>query len=174
MKQILNEMAKRFHEIEESYCDACDRPKDRCICNEEAIEEENVTGALDGGAGPPKTPHAFGRKTNRKTAEVFGYKQVEPDLVQEAMDAKYEELIESYRRYANGDPKSTPEKTIKSTIKQVAKQLSEIERTVQYATRLKTESGIAREGYGNAVNAALGKIAERLTKISERVRALGE
>ena len=174
MKQVLNEMAKRFHEIEESYCDACDRPKDRCICDEEKVEEANVTGALDRGAGPPRVPGAFGHKTNRKTAEVFDYKQVEPDYVQEAMDAKYEQLIESYRRYATGDPKSTPEQTIKGTIKQVAKQLSEIERTVQYASRLKTESGIARDGYGNAVNAALAKIAERLTKISERVRALGE
>lgn len=174
MRQVLNEMAKRFHEIEESYCDACDRPKDKCICDEEKVEEQNVTGALDGGAGPIKTPGAFGRKTNRKTAEVLGFKQVEADQVQEAMDRKYEELIESYRRYANGNPKSTPEQTLKNTIKEVAKQLSEIERTVKYASRLKTESGIAREGYGSAANKALNHISERLIKISERVRALGE
>ena len=94
--------------------------------------------------------------------------------VAESMDSKYEQLIESYRAYATGDAKSTPEQKIKHTIKEVAKQLQEIEKTVNYASRLKTESGVARNGYGNSVESALNKISERLIKISERVRALGE
>lgn len=94
--------------------------------------------------------------------------------VQEAMDRKYEQLIESYRSFATGDAKLTPEAKIKHTIKQVAKQLQEIEQTVNYASRLKTESGVARNGYGSAAEKALNKISERLIKISERVRALGE
>ena len=94
--------------------------------------------------------------------------------VAEAMDAKYEKLIESYRAYATGDNKTTPESKIKHTIKEVAKQLQEIEQTVNYASKLKTESGVARKGYGPAVDKALNKISERLIKISERVRALGE
>ena len=94
--------------------------------------------------------------------------------VAEAMDLKYEKLIESYRSYATGDAKSTPEQKIKHTIKEVARQLQEIERTVKYASRLKTESGVARNGYGASVDSALTKISERLIKISERVRALGE
>jgi hypothetical protein len=94
--------------------------------------------------------------------------------VHEAMDAKYEQLIESYRAYATGDAKATPEQKIKHTIKEVAKKLQEIEQTVNYASRLKTESGVARNGYGSAVESALSKISERLIKISERVRSLGE
>jgi hypothetical protein len=94
--------------------------------------------------------------------------------VAETMDAKYEKLIESYRAFATGDAKSTPEQKIKHTIKEVAKKLQEIEQTVNYASRLKTESGIARNGYGSSVEKALNKISERLIKISERVRALGE
>jgi hypothetical protein len=94
--------------------------------------------------------------------------------VAEAMDAKYERLVESYRAYATGDAKSTPESKIKHTIKEVAKKLQEIEQTVSYATKLKTESGVARNGYGPSVESALNKISERLIKISERVRALGE
>jgi len=94
--------------------------------------------------------------------------------VAEAMDSKYEKLIESYRSYATGNAKSTPEQKIKHTIKEVARQLQEIERTVNYASRLKTESGVARNGYGSSVESALSKISERLIKISERVRALGE
>jgi hypothetical protein len=173
MRTLLQEMKERFHEIEAASCEDCNRPKDKCVCKEEAVED-NVTGALDGGAGPPRVPGAFGRKTNRKNAEVFDFKQVEPDYVQEAMDRKYEAIIESYSAYATGDAKVTPEGKIKNTIKEVARQLQEIEKTVNYAARLKTESSIARAGYGPSVDKALSRISERLIKISERVRALGE
>ena len=84
------------------------------------------------------------------------------------------QVIESYRAYATGNSKTTPEQKIKHTIKEVARQLQEIERTVNYASKLKTESNIARNGYGSSVDSALTKISERLIKISERVRALGE
>lgn len=94
--------------------------------------------------------------------------------VAEAMDAKYERLVESYRAYATGDAKLTPESKIKHTIKEVAKKLQEIEQTVNYASKLKTEAGVTRTGYGTSVENALNKISERLIKISERVRALGE
>jgi hypothetical protein len=94
--------------------------------------------------------------------------------VEDVLERKYEQLIESYRSFANGDPKTTPEQKIKETIKTVAKQLQEIEKTVNYASRLKTESGVNRTGYGSAVETALNKISNRLVKISERVRALGE
>ena len=107
-------------------------------------------------------------KRNDKTTNYMKY------AVAEAMDSTYEKLIESYRAYATGDAKTTPEQKIKHTIKEVARQLQEIERTVNYASKLKTESNIARNGYGSSVDSALTKISERLIKISERVRALGE
>ena len=94
--------------------------------------------------------------------------------VEDVLEKKYEQLIESYRTYANGDPKTTPEQKIKETIKSVAKQLQEIEKTINYASKLKTESGVNRTGYGPAVESALNKISNRLIKISERVRSLGE
>jgi hypothetical protein len=94
--------------------------------------------------------------------------------VEDVLEKKYEQLIESYRSFANGDPKTSPEQKIKETIKTVAKKLQEIEQTVNYASKLKTESGVNRTGYGSAVESALNKISNRLIKISERVRALGE
>lgn len=173
MRTLIQEMKQRFHEIEEAYCDGCDRPKAHCVCDEEPkagkeeepVEEQNVTGAIAGYS----TPNAFAKKTNKKTAEQLGYK-----LVQEKMDAKYEELIESYTAFARGDAKITPEGKIKNTIKEVARQLREIEKTIHHAARLKNEANIARAGYGPAVDKALRGISERLIKISERVRALGE
>ena len=95
-------------------------------------------------------------------------------LVAEAMDRKYEQLIEGYRSFASGDPKISPEKKVKSTIQEIAKKLQEIETLVNYNSRLKTESGVTSTAYGPGTSKALTKISERLIKISERVRALGE
>lgn len=128
------------------------------------LDEMNTSAAVT----PYSTPKAFG-KLKDKDIEQLGYKKV-----QEAMDKKYEQLIESYKKYALGDAKMTPDKRVKETIKEVSKKLQEIEQLVRYSSRLKTESGLSRDGYGPAVNNALTKISERLVKISERVRALGE
>jgi hypothetical protein len=101
-----------------------------------------------------------------------GVKNKTDKNVYETMDSKYEQLIESYRNFKKGDDK--PSSKIKYTIKEVAKKLREVEELVANTARLKTESGVARDGYGKSVDGALTKISERLIKISERVRALGE
>ena len=121
------------------------------------------------GAGAYNTPAAFSTPEQARKKKKMKYPGVA-----EALDKKYEQLIESYKQYALGDSKTTPDKRVKETIKEVSKKLQEIETLVKYSSRLKTESGISRDGYGPAVNNALTKISERLIKISERVRALGE
>lgn len=128
------------------------------------LDEQNVTSAIQG----YNTPKAFG-KMKKKDVEQLGYKKV-----QEAMDSKYEQLIESYRDFAFGDPKLTTERKVKKTIKDIAKRLQEIETLVKYNSKLKTESGVAASTYGSSTQKALSKISERLVKISERVRSLGE
>jgi hypothetical protein len=258
MRSFLREMQEKFLEIES----ICDCGQSECPeCNPEGIEEQNVTGALDGGAGPPKTPFAFSKKgADDDTVEVLGMKRVKgvkesvntppsfkwkttdhqqpesaeevfndkfpfatdekhwwqndnneyptrffkdgkgtnsikdtttrignlPDTstpikktsnymqVHEVMDRKYEQLIESYRAFATGDSKMTPEQKVKNTIKEVAKKLQEIETLVNHTSRLKTESGLSRTNIGSSADKALIKISERLTKIAERVRSLGE
>ena len=95
-------------------------------------------------------------------------------MVEDVLERKYEQLIESYRNFATSDSKTTPEQKVKNTIKEVAKRLQEIETMVNYNSRLKTESGVTSSTYGNSTKKALSKISERLIKISERVRALGE
>jgi hypothetical protein len=181
MKSLILEMAKRFHEIVEDSCEQCDRPKSNCVCDDD-LDEHNVTGAIAG----YNTPGAFTSEKNFKKKK-FKYENVNKleaqkldktsniyEKVQESMDSKYEQLIESYRKFTTDGAKTTPEDKVKRTIKDVAIKLQEIERLVNYSSRLKTESGITREGYGTSVNGSLTKIAERLTKIAERVRSLGE
>lgn len=111
--------------------------------------------------------------------QPYGTANIKDDTIKvsrvaEAMDRKYERLIESYRTFATGDSKLTPEQKVKNTIKEVAKKLQEIETLVNHTSRLKTESGLSRSTIGPAADKALTKISERLTKIAERVRALGE
>ena len=128
------------------------------------LDEMNTSAAVPSYS----TPKAFG-KLKKKDIEQLGYKKV-----QEAMDTKYEQLIESYRSFANGNPKLTTEKKVKNTIKDIAKRLQEIQTLVDYNSRLKTESGVAASSYGPSTQKALNKISERLIKISERIRSLGE
>ena len=111
-----------------------------------------------------------------KKEDVPAIAPVKPlaDIVSETIDKKYEQLIESYKQFAVGDAKSTPEQKVKNTIKEVAKKLQEIETLVNHTSRLKTEAGLSRTNIGTSADKALTKISERLIKISERVRALGE
>jgi hypothetical protein len=109
-----------------------------------------------------------------KKANQPPIKPVRPlaDILGETVDSKYEQLIESYRNFKKGDDK--PSSKVKRTIQEIAMKLREIETLVSYNSRLKTESGVTSSHYGPSTNKALNKISERLIKISERVRALGE
>lgn len=94
--------------------------------------------------------------------------------VEDVLEKKYSELIESYRSFTNNNPDVTPAKKVNDTIREIAKKLQEIETLVTYNSKLKTESGVTSSHYGASTNKALTKISERLIKISERVRSLGE
>ena len=136
---------------------------------ESSTEYDIDEASTSSGAGAYNTPKAFSTPEQARKKKKMKYAGVA-----ESMDKKYEQLIESYKKFTLGNSKSTPDKKVKETIKEVSKKLQEIEQLVRYSSRLKTESGLSREGYGPSVDKALTKISERLVKISERVRALGE
>lgn len=190
MKSFLREMEEKFLDLD-NYCDQCNQSNDQCNCDAE-IDEASTSGAVAGYNVPGAflTPAQYEKKKKKikyesintpTSRELDSYKATEDKkdkiisiTIEDVLEKKYEQLIESYRTYANGDAKTTPEQKIKETIKSVAKQLQEIEKTINYASKLKTESGVNRTGYGPAVESALNKISNRLIKISERVRSLGE
>ena len=136
-----------------------------CNTTQEDIDEMSTTG----GVAAYQTPYAFSTKAQAKKKKKMKY-----ESVQQAMDAKYAALIESYSKFSTGNPKSTPSQTVNGTIKEVAKKLQEIEQLVRYTSRLKNESGIAGSTYGKSTHKALNKISERILRISERIRSLGE
>jgi hypothetical protein len=94
--------------------------------------------------------------------------------VEDVLEQKYEKLIEGYRDFATGDKNLSPERKVKATIQEIAKKLHEIETLVNYNSRLKNEAGVTSSAYGPSTNKALSKISEKLIKISERIRSLGE
>ena len=164
MKQAADQANEATDQEVENEKEILKLKQQQAALEEDELDEQNVTGNLDGGAGPPRTPYAFGKKKRKYTYAS----------VSEAMDQKYAAMIESYSKFATGNPKLTPSQTVNGTIKEVAKKLQEIEQLVRYTSRLKTESGIAGSSYGKSTHSALRKISERLLKISERVRSLGE
>ena len=139
------------------------------ICGESLINEEELEEiSTSAGIAHQTTPNMFG-KADDDTVEALGYKRV-----QEAMDNKYEQLIEGYKEFSLGNAKLTSEQKVKKSIREVAKQLKEIEQNLQFKNRLKRESGIHHSGFSSGTTKAISKISERLIKISERVRSLGE
>ena len=76
---------------------------------DEDLEEANVTGNMDGGEGPPRTPKAFGKKEDEKNnAEVFDYKKTAPSEKHFEMMATMEDLQEiTYRDFKRSNFNST-------------------------------------------------------------------
>jgi hypothetical protein len=131
----------------------------------------------------PSVPYAKSyKKYSNRPADVEERFEVEYDWsgirnktdkhVNEIIDLKYEQLIESYRKFKQGDDK--PSNKVKRTIQEIATKLREIETLVGYNSKLKEEAGVTSSVYGPKTKKALNTISERLIKISERIRSLGE
>ena len=158
MKSLLEQIEEGFYELEET------------LENNDELEEISTSA----GAGSYMPPNAFGKKVTKYPSVPLIYTPSQTSKITEAMDAKYEQLIEGYRSFASGNSKISPEQRVNQSIKEVAHKLKEIEETIRYTSRLKTESGIAHGGLKESSKNALNKISERLIKISERIRSLGE
>jgi hypothetical protein len=170
MKSLLQQIEEAFEAVEKTNVIITDMTDD---IDDEELDEISTSA----GAGAYMTPNAFAAADD-DTVESLGYTRVREistsPIVHEILDSKYEQLIESYRSFktASGDKK--PSKTIKESITDIARRLKEIEESVKYASRFKNESGVTSAAYGPSTTKALTKISERLIKISERVRSLGE
>tara|TARA_Y100001963_G_scaffold153350_1_gene239957 strand:+ start:129 stop:719 length:591 start_codon:yes stop_codon:yes gene_type:complete len=147
------------------------------------IEEMNVTGNLDGGEGPPKTPFAFGKEEDEKdSAEVFDYKKtgksnkhfVKMESSYKRMMNQMEGLNEtSYREYKK-DPTSTPQQKVNRGIMEVNKMLGEIEKIVNNNLRLKTETGMQSNHFWKTTGRRFSKINERMLRVANRLKELSQ
>jgi hypothetical protein len=67
---------------------------------------------------------------------------------------------------------SSPKAKVGKGVSNIQKQLSEIEKFVNWYSKIKTENGLKKEDYWKRTNASLYKIRERLMGITEKLRTL--
>ena len=126
------------------------------------LEEVSVTGNLDGGEGPPRTPYAFygGRKKDKekkkKIAQAGGYTKVH--------EGKYHE-------YRN-DESMTPKQKIGNSMREIRDSLNELDKLVKMNVRLKNELNVDSRSYWKNTHKALRRVSERLVKLANKVGQL--
>ena len=146
----------------------------------EEIEEINVTGNMDGGEGPPKTPYAFVDDENELDndhIEVLGYKKSKKSKknikTMESLERKLESKINeiSYKEYKKDDTRKDYQK-VNDSIKKINRMMFEMERIVNQNTKLKTEAGVHTGQYWKSTQQRFGKISERLLKVAHKLKEL--
>ena len=127
------------------------------------LDEASVTGAIDGGEGPPKTPNAFQakRKKDKNKEEEIATNSTGYNVVKEG----------KYQDYRNDDS-LTPKQKIGHSMREVRDSLSNLEKMVKMNVRLKNELNVGSQSYWKNTHKALHKISERLVKLANKVGQL--
>ena len=171
-KFLLEQLEEKFEEMES---------KD--TLQEEDIDEANVTGNMDGGAGPPKTPNAFAKSEDEDDLdtdhiEVLGYKKAKKSKMNtesktmKKLEDRLERIIEAtYRDYKKDDSMKAHQKVNKS-IKEINRMMYEVEKIVNQNTKLKNEMGVSNEQYWKSTQKRFGKISERMLKVARNLKEL--
>ena len=151
--------------------------------NEEELGEASVTGGLDGGEGPIKTPYAFhdNEKEGKKKQKDNATTATEFELVKDSLYKKMMSMIHetgqlnetSYREYKK-DPTSTPQQKVNRGIMEVNKMLGSMEKIVNNNLRLKTEMGVQSDHFWKATGRRFSKINERMIRIANRLKELSQ
>ena len=153
--------------------------------SQEELDEMSVTGNLDGGEGPPKTPMAFGkgRDMDKKKTKDVATNSTGMTLVKKKLNRVYKGNIGestykqfmaevNYNDYKKDETMSAKQK-VNTSIKEVNRKLFEIERIIHQNNKLKTEMGITSENYWKSTRAKFGKISERMVRVGHAMRNLG-
>ena len=172
-KFLLEQLEEKFEEMESM----------ETLQEEEDIDEANVTGNMDGGAGPPKTPNAFSKSTDEDDLdtdhiEVLGYKKAKKSKLNtesktmKKLEDRLEAIIEAtYRDYKKDDSMKAHQKVNKS-IKEINRMMYEVEKIVNQNTKLKSEMGVSNEQYWQSTQKRFSKISERMLKVARSLKEL--
>ena len=131
------------------------------------LKEASVTGNIDGGEGPPKTPAAF-RKKKSKRIKKAGHEDGHKDPA----ISGYSKVNEGkYHNYRN-DESMTPKQKIGRSMREVRDGLNSLEQLVKMNVKLKNELNVNSQSYWKNTHKALHKISERLVKLANKVGQL--
>ena len=131
------------------------------------LQEASVTGAIDGGAGPPKTPKAFRKKDSKKIKKAGheeGHKKPDVFGFTKVTEGKYHD-------YRNDDTLTAKQK-IGRSMREVRDSLLHLEGLVKMNVKLKNELNVDSRSYWKNTHKALNKISERLVKLANKVGQL--
>ena len=148
----------------------------------EEIEESNVTGNLDGGEGPPRTPYAFAKSKDEddlddEHIEVLGYKRSKEKKMNtkklESLERKLETKINeiSYKEFKKDENLKQHQK-INHSIKEINSMMFKLERIVNQNAKLKTEAGVHNGQYWKSTQSRFGKISERMLNVARKIKEL--
>jgi len=148
----------------------------------EEIEESNVTGNLDGGEGPQRTPNAFANSEDEDDLdtdhiEVFDYKKTKKTKnhikTMESLERKLEKKINeiSYREFKTDDSRKDYQK-VNDSIKEINSMLFKLERIVNQNAKLKNEAGVHNGQYWKSTQTRFGKISERMLSVARKLKEL--
>ena len=148
----------------------------------EEIEESNVTGNLDGGEGPPRTPYAFAKSKDEddlddEHIEVLGYKRAKEKKMNtkklESLERKLETKINeiSYKEFKKDENLKQHQK-INHSIKEINSMMFKLERIVNQNAKLKTEAGVHNGQYWKSTQRRFGKISERMLNVARKIKEL--
>ena len=127
------------------------------------LAEASVTGNIDGGEGPPKTPYAFKGKRKKD-------KDKEDEI--STNSTGYSKVNEGkYHDYRNDDTMTSKQK-IGRSMREVRDGLNHLEKLVKMNVRLKNELSVNSDSYWKNTHKALHKISERLVKLANKVGQL--
>jgi len=143
------------------------------------MNEANVTGNLDGGAGPPRTPYAFRKAGDDEKDEPksYGYTKAKKTNLYtkklESFENKMENKINeiSYKEYKRDDSMKDYQK-INDSIKKINSMMYKMERIVNQNTKLKKESGVHNGQYWKSTQRRFEKISERMITVAQRLKEL--
>jgi hypothetical protein len=128
------------------------------IENEEEMDEATTTGNVSG----YNIPQAFGKPSNEKKkgerlAKAAGY-----TVVNEGTN-RFHQLRKE---------EATPNQKIGKGIREIRKQIQEMEKFIEWYSKIKTENGLDSSQYWKRTQKHLNVIRERLNKVSQKIQNL--
>ena len=128
------------------------------IENEEEMDEVSTTGGIAG----YNTPKAFGKKSDEKEKAKRMAKSAGYSVVNEATN-RFQQLRKE---------EATPNQKIGKGIREMRTQIQEIEKFVEWYSKIKTENDLDSSQYWKRTQKHLNVIRERLNKISQKIQNL--
>jgi hypothetical protein len=125
---------------------------------------QTIVGASSKGQAKTKV----GRMLKGGMKDIISVSRIQPAFSKQ-MDKKIENVNEGRYHEWRNDESLTPRQKIGHSIREVRHSLSELDRVVKMAVKLKTELNMDSRSYWKNTHKALTKISERLVKMANKV-----